>query len=91
MLSRKFKAELLLGVSAIALLGEIAAVAIEYSPSASSLVSQTASIIGPWAPHGNEADYTITIHRTDVATVSGTVGSSRGWLSMYGTGGATFV
>jgi len=90
MTSRKFKAELLLGVSATVLLGEVVAAATEYSPSASSLIRQPASIIGPWAPHGNEADYSITLHRTDVATVSGTVGPSRGPLSLYGTGGITF-
>jgi hypothetical protein len=91
MISRKFKAELLLGVSTIALLGEIAAMAIEHSPSASSPAWHTASIIGPWAPHGNEADYTITMHRTDVATISGTVGLSRGSLSLYGTKGITVL
>ena len=83
----RFKANLLLGAAAFALLVESAetiSMTKRGSPLAPSLTWQTASIAGPWAPHGADRDYPATsVYGNALMTVSGTL--SNGSIAISST------
>ena len=75
----QFKAKLLLGVAFSALLvGGKAAIPLIGHPPFTLLAFSTASIAGPWAPHGIDSDYSTTsVHGESLTTVSGTFSKAR--------------